>query len=40
VPDFSQPVESSFIIASIAGIFLLVGLGIALVKIVKKSKEV
>jgi flagellar biogenesis protein FliO len=32
VPDFSQPVEMSFVIATIAAIFALVGVGILLVK--------
>jgi flagellar biogenesis protein FliO len=32
VPDFSQPVEFSFVMMSIAAIFALVGLGILLVK--------
>jgi len=32
VPDFSQPVEMSFVIASIVAIFALVGVGILLVK--------
>ena len=32
MPDFSQPVESSFIVVSIAAIFVLVGVGILLVK--------
>ena len=32
MPDFSQPVESSFIVASIVAIFVLVGIGIVLVK--------
>lgn len=39
MPDFSQPVESSFIIATIAVIFVIVGIGIALVKLGKKSKN-
>ena len=32
MPNFSQPVESSFIVATIAAIFVLVGVGILLVK--------
>ena len=32
MPNFSQPVESSFIVASIAAIFVLVAVGILLVK--------
>jgi hypothetical protein len=36
MPDFSQPVESSFVVATIAAIFVLVGLGIVAVKAVKK----
>lgn len=39
MPDFSQPVEASFIIASIAMIFALTGVGIALVKMGKKSRN-
>ncbi len=37
MPDFSQPVESSFIIVTIAMIFVIIGIGIALVKLGKKS---
>jgi cell division protein FtsX len=40
MPDFSQPVESSFIVATIAVILALVAVGILAVKLVKKSKEV
>jgi len=32
MPDFSQPIENSFIIATIAMIFVLVGVGVFLVK--------
>jgi hypothetical protein len=35
VPDFTQPVEMSFIIATIAVIFAFVGVGIVLVKMRK-----
>jgi hypothetical protein len=37
MPDFTQPVESSFIIATIAAIFLVVGVGIILVNKNKKN---
>ena len=39
MPDFSQPVETSFIIATIAVIFAVTGIGIALVKLGKKSRN-
>lgn len=39
MPDFSQPVESSFIVATIATIFVIIGIGIVIVKLVKKSKK-
>ena len=32
MPNFSQPVETSFVVATIAAIFVLVGVGILLVK--------
>jgi len=32
LPDFSQPVEPSFVVISIIAIFALVGVGILLVK--------
>jgi len=35
MPNFSAPVEASFIALSIAAIFVLVGIGILLVKIFK-----
>lgn len=38
MPDFSQPVESSFIVASIAAIFAIVAVGIILVKKKKVNK--
>jgi hypothetical protein len=37
--NFSQPVENSFIIATIAMIFVIVGIGIVLVKLGKKSRN-
>jgi len=39
VPDFSQPVDSSFIIATIAVIFVIIAIGIAFVKLGKKSRN-
>lgn len=39
MPDFSQPVESSFIVATIAAIFAIVGIGVVLVKLWKKSRN-
>ena len=39
VPDFSQPVEASFIAATVAVIFVIIGIGIVLVKLGKKSKN-
>jgi len=39
VPDFTQAVEPSFVIATIAAIFLLIGLGIVVVKMFKKVKK-
>lgn len=39
MPDFSQPVESSFIIVTIAMIFIIIGVGIAFVKLGKKSRN-
>lgn len=39
MPDLTSPVESSFIIATIAMIFVIIGVGIALVKLGKKSRN-
>lgn len=36
--DFSQPVEFSFIIITIVAIVIITGIGVALVKLGKKSK--
>jgi len=38
MPDFTQPVEASFITFSIIAIFVGVGIGIALVQLFKKAK--
>lgn len=39
MPDFSQPVEMSFIISTIGVIFAVIAVGIALVKLGKKSRN-
>jgi hypothetical protein len=39
MPDLTQPVEFSFILQSIGAIFVLIAVGIALVKLGKKSKN-
>lgn len=39
MPDMTQPVELSFIFSSIGIIFALIAVGIALVKLGKKSKN-
>lgn len=39
MPDLTAPVESSFIIATIAMIFVIIGVGIAFVKLGKKSRN-
>ncbi len=39
MPDFTQQVETSFIALSIGSIFIIVGIGILLVKIKKKSTD-
>ncbi len=39
MPDFSHPVTALFIGMTIAMIFIVIGIGIALVKIGKKSKK-
>jgi predicted permease len=38
MPDFTQPVEMSFIIETIGVIFAIIGVGIVLVKKGKKSR--
>jgi hypothetical protein len=39
MPNFAEPVTTTFIAVSIAVIFAVVGLGIVLVKVWKKSKK-
>ncbi len=39
MPEFSQPVEMSFIISTIGVIFAVIAVGIALVKMGKNSKN-
>lgn len=39
MPDMSQPVEMSFIFSTIGVIFAIVAIGIALVKLGKKSRN-
>lgn len=39
MPDMTQPVELSFIFSSIGIIFAVIAVGIALVKLGKKSKN-
>jgi predicted permease len=39
MPDFAQPVSMSFIIETIGVIFVIIGVGIALVKKGKKSRN-
>ena len=39
MPDFTQPIEMSFILESIGAIFALITIGILLVKIRKKAKN-
>ncbi len=39
MPDFSQPVEMTFIVQTIAAIFVIIGIGIAIVKAGKRSKN-
>lgn len=39
MPDFTQPVEMSFIISTIGVIFAVIAVGIALVKLGKKSRN-
>ena len=39
MPDFAEPVSFTFIAASIAAIFAITGIGIALVKLGKKSRD-
>jgi hypothetical protein len=38
MPDFSQPVSMGFIIETVGVIFIIIGIGIILVKKGKKSK--
>lgn len=37
MPDMTQPVEMSFILSTIGAIFVVIGIGIALVRAGKKS---
>ncbi len=39
MPDFTQPVEMSFILESIGAIFALIAIGILFVKLGKNSKH-
>jgi predicted permease len=39
MPDFSEPVPMSFIIETIGVIFIIIGIGVALVKQGKKSRN-
>jgi subtilase family serine protease len=39
MPDFSQPVSMSFVLISIGAIFALIAVGIAFVKLGKKSRN-
>jgi|GEM_PF-640493 len=39
MPDFTQPIEMSFVIETVGFIFVFIGVGIALVKIGKKTKN-
>lgn len=39
MPDLTAPVENLFIIATIAMIFVIIGVGIALVKLGKKHRN-
>lgn len=39
MPDFAQPVSMSFIIETIGVIFVIIGIGVALVKQGKKAKH-
>jgi predicted permease len=39
MPDFTQPIEMSFVIETVGFIFVLIGVGIALVKMGKKSRN-
>lgn len=39
MPDMAQPVEMSFILSTIGVVFALIAVGIALVKVGKKSKN-
>ena len=39
MPNFTEPVSFTFVAASIAAIFVIIGIGIALVKAGKKSRN-
>ncbi|MCW8837253.1 MAG: hypothetical protein OQJ77_03715 [Thiovulaceae bacterium] len=39
MPDFTQPVEMSFVFISIGAIFVVTAVGIVLVKLGKKSRN-
>ena len=39
MPDFAQPVSMSFIIETIGVIFVIIGVGIAIVKMGKKTRN-
>jgi hypothetical protein len=39
MPDFTEPVTLTFIAVTITAIFVMIGIGIALVKLGKKSRN-
>lgn len=39
MPNFAQPVESSFVAITIVAIFVVIGIGIVMVKAGKKSRN-
>jgi hypothetical protein len=39
VPDFAEPASFTFIAVTVAVIFVIIGVGIALVKVGKKSRN-
>jgi len=39
MPNFAEPVSATFIAATVAVIFVIIGIGIALVKLGKKSRN-
>ncbi|WP_256365626.1 MULTISPECIES: hypothetical protein [Sulfurimonas] len=39
MPNFAEPISFTFIAATIAAIFVIIGIGIALVKLGKKSRN-